>query len=213
MRPGPESVGGVTCRNRRSGHRAAGGQRAAVDECNLATRCFRVIRAEMTLFALGRDSLHVMAGLVPAIPVFSCLGHPNVDAPHKAGPQDGGVEPSAIKFDLDFIPNMYFYPAASSVEGVVDRDDRRRDRVGCPTTTSRWSVGRRRASQEAVRLAPDAQTAPALSGLRGSLAKIPGRLPALHSPHGEEGKQGDGRAGSPKNQAPARRTMSKMNHV
>ena len=92
------------------------------------------------------------------------------------------AHPAVPGIFLDFIPIMYFYPAALSVEGVVDRDDRRRDRVGCPTTASRWSVGRRRVSQEAVRLAPDAQTAPALSGLRGSLAKIPGRLPALHSP-------------------------------
>ena len=30
-------------------------------------------------------------------------------------------------------------------EGVVDRDVRRRGRVRCPTTTSRWSAGRRRA--------------------------------------------------------------------
>ena len=124
-----------------------------------------------------------MAGLVPAIPVFSCLGHPNVDAPHKAGPQDGGVVPSAIKFDLDFIPIMYFYPAASSVEGVVDRDDRRRDRVGCPTTASRWSVGRRRASQEA-RASRTRRTdrLPHTGGLRRPLAKVSGRLPALHSP-------------------------------
>src|SRR5262249_15816592 len=38
--------------------------------------------------------------------------------------------------------------------------------------------------------------------------KPPGRLPALHSsPMEREGKQGDGRAGRPKNKAPAQRSV------
>jgi hypothetical protein len=38
-----------------------------------------------------------------------------------------------------------------SIEGAVDRGVRRRSRVRCPTTTSRWSAGRRRAPRKSPR--------------------------------------------------------------
>ena len=99
---------------------------------------------------------------------------------------------------------------ASSVEGVVDRDDRRRDRVGCPTTASRWSVGRRRASQEA-RASRTRRTdrLPHTGGLRRPLAKVSGRLPALHSPR-LRGRRETGRRArrASENKAPARRSLT-----